>query len=119
MKPRHAAALALIGWYLLLPPKEGLIVKPAAPMRDWKIEQSFKTIRECEDFRHNVATATLVLENIRIARALAGEIEIDPNTEMAHRRRSGRRGVTGMRGQRRSAPHEKIARRQIWHANAL
>jgi hypothetical protein len=84
MKPRHAAALALIGWYLLLPPKQGLIVKPAAPMRDWKIEQSFKTIRECEDFRHNVATATLVLENIRIARALAGEIEIDPNTEMGH-----------------------------------
>jgi hypothetical protein len=30
MKPRHAAALALIGWYLLLPPKQGLIVKPAA-----------------------------------------------------------------------------------------
>jgi hypothetical protein len=53
-------------------------------MRDWKIEQSFKTIRECEDFRHNVATATLVLETIRIARALAGEIEIDPNTEMGH-----------------------------------
>jgi hypothetical protein len=70
MKPRHAAALALVGWYLVLPPKEGLIVKPAAPMRDWKIEQSFKTLRECEDFRHNVATATLVLENIRIARAL-------------------------------------------------
>ena len=84
MKPRHAAALALVGWYLVLPPKEGLIVKPAAPMRDWKIEQSFKTIRECEDFRHNVATATLALEKIRIARALAGEIEIDPNTEMGH-----------------------------------
>jgi hypothetical protein len=80
MKPRHAAALALVGWYLVLPPKEGLIVKPAAPMRDWKIEQSFKTIRECEDFRHNVSTATLALEKIRIARALAGEIEIDPNT---------------------------------------
>jgi hypothetical protein len=53
-------------------------------MRDWKIEQSFKTLRECEDFRHNVATAALVLENIRIARALAGEIEIDPNTEMGN-----------------------------------
>ena len=84
MKPRHAAALALVEWYLVLPPKEGLIVKPAAPMRDWKIEQSFKTIRECEDFGHNVATATLLLENIRIARALAGELEIDPNTEMGH-----------------------------------
>jgi hypothetical protein len=70
MKPRPAAAFALVGWYLVLPPKEGLNREARGPMRDWKIEQSFKTLRECEDFRHNVATATLVLENIRIARAL-------------------------------------------------
>ena len=31
-----------------------------------------------------MVTATLALEKIRIARALAGEIEIDPNTEMGH-----------------------------------
>src|SRR4029077_4578393 len=105
MRPCHAAALALVGWYLLLPPKEGLIVKPAVPMRDWKIEQSFKTIRECEDFRHNFTTATPSTGKHPDLSGAGGRDRDRPkHGNGAHRRRCGRRGVTGMRGQRRSPP---------------
>ena len=84
MKPRHGRCARLDRLVSAAAAQTRTYCQARGPMRDWKIEQSFKTIRECEDFRHNVATATLVLENIRIARALAGEIEIDPNTEMGH-----------------------------------
>jgi len=76
MKPRHAAALALVGWYLMVPPPhtvlqgvgEGapLIARPAgeegpsivqeevevpnpkAPLSQWSKEASFDTAKECE-----------------------------------------------------------------------
>ena len=45
MKVSHAAALALIGWYLLVP----LPDRPAAPMKYWGHYGSFDTAKECED----------------------------------------------------------------------
>ena len=49
MKPRHAAALALVGWYLMQPP----LVTPNsfnfdAPLSRWDIEESFDTASDCE-----------------------------------------------------------------------
>ena len=50
MKSRHAAALALVGWYLMGPlvdQKAGKIVYEA-PLTYWEHEGSFDTAAECE-----------------------------------------------------------------------
>jgi hypothetical protein len=50
MKLRHAAALALVGWYLIGPPQQG---GPAdfnihAPLSKWKVIDSYDNIGKCE-----------------------------------------------------------------------
>lgn len=52
MKPRHAAALALVGWYLMMPPvtSDGRIQKDA-PLSRWYIFSNFETKEECEKAR--------------------------------------------------------------------
>lgn len=42
MNPRHAAALALMGWYLMMPPGDS-----NAPIARWHLIASFDTAREC------------------------------------------------------------------------
>jgi hypothetical protein len=54
MNPRHAAALALVGWYLLLPPWEGnRIADPDAPLSEWTINYSFDSAADCEAMRQS------------------------------------------------------------------
>ena len=50
MKPRHAAALALVGWYLMVPPlvDEPYKVNTEAPLPSWKVYQTFDTLDECD-----------------------------------------------------------------------
>lgn len=50
MKPRHAAALALVGWYLMTPPlyKDGELDEKA-PLKEWTIINSFDTATECSE----------------------------------------------------------------------
>jgi len=52
MKPRHAAALALIGWYLLAPPiahdPGHWRPKMMAPLNQWIVANSFDSASECE-----------------------------------------------------------------------
>jgi len=51
MRLRHAAALALVGWYLMAPPwkdsshKEWLI---SAPLSQWVVIDEFDTAAECK-----------------------------------------------------------------------
>ncbi len=55
MKPRHAAALALVGWYLMTPPPEINLAthlptgRPdlSAPFRFWQDDGSFDSAKEC------------------------------------------------------------------------
>ena len=52
MRPSHAAALALVGWYLMTPPTTGN-PKPfehdvTAPLSRWTVDQAFDTAAECE-----------------------------------------------------------------------
>jgi hypothetical protein len=52
MKPCHAAALALVGWYLMIPPKviedsKGRLQVPASLLSQWSILESFDTAKEC------------------------------------------------------------------------
>ena len=65
MKLRHAAALALMGWYLMTPainPSPGqtgtpaevmrtghFYVVPDAPLSKWEIQGSFDTASDCEE----------------------------------------------------------------------
>jgi hypothetical protein len=41
MKPRHAAALALVGWYLMVPTSWN------DRLSQWQVEASFDTAAEC------------------------------------------------------------------------
>ena len=52
MRPRHAAALALVGWYLMLPPID---VTTRAfltdrPLSQWHVSKGFDSAKECEAF---------------------------------------------------------------------
>jgi hypothetical protein len=49
MKLRHATALALVGWYLMLPPKSGWPVSydTAAPLPTWAREGHYLSLTEC------------------------------------------------------------------------
>ena len=58
MSLRHAAALALVGWYLMVPPYEGRISDPAsvvvndrAAISKWEISDSFDSANDCADQR--------------------------------------------------------------------
>jgi hypothetical protein len=51
MKLRHAAALALVGWYLMIPSSTlppGVAYKE--PLRKWQIVRGFDTANDCDDF---------------------------------------------------------------------
>ena len=52
MKPRHAAALALVGWYLIAPPPRTVddVIDPKAPLSQWQIIGRFDTVKECYDY---------------------------------------------------------------------
>ena len=62
MNLRHAAALALVGWYLMAPPtlsigdtsdiKSGRWrTKVSAPVREWQILESFDSASDCENMK--------------------------------------------------------------------
>jgi hypothetical protein len=50
MKPRHAAALALVGWYLMVPPDSTVphSVDSAAPISRWSIITNFESADTCK-----------------------------------------------------------------------
>jgi len=48
MKSRHAAALALVGWYLMVPPRDGSTIDTKAPLAQWENWSSFDSAAECE-----------------------------------------------------------------------
>ena len=54
MKPRHAAALALVGWYLMVPPSAFKVADLASgldPLWWWIQVGSFDSVNECEQGR--------------------------------------------------------------------
>jgi hypothetical protein len=66
MKLRHAAALAFIGWYLMIPPRISdwpkLVYDTNAPLNKWQQSGSFDTAKECEEGKKEVPK--LFLQNI-------------------------------------------------------
>ncbi len=60
MKFHHAAALALVGWYLMIPPWSGPgRFDDKAPMRDWRQVGTYDSASECERDRNETADALL------------------------------------------------------------
>ena len=49
MKPRHAAALALVGWYLMVPPFSAKDVLYNTPLSRWQPVEKYSTLAECEE----------------------------------------------------------------------
>ena len=50
MSLRHAASVALVGWYLMTPPfseKTALIPTDSAPLSEWSLENSYDSAVEC------------------------------------------------------------------------
>ena len=56
MKARHAAALALAGWYLMMPPLGNGKVYVNAPLSMWQIVVSLETLEECKSVIRNYKT---------------------------------------------------------------
>ncbi len=48
MKPRHAAALALVGWYLMVPPIQNGRPNDQAPFSKWVIEHIYDSADRCD-----------------------------------------------------------------------
>ena len=54
MTPRHAAALALVGWYVMLPPREWDHFYTEAPLSEWhraggsQFAKEYATEKECK-----------------------------------------------------------------------
>jgi hypothetical protein len=51
VKLRHAAALASVGWYLMVPPRENdnSAKLRIVPLAEWVYVDSFDTAKECRD----------------------------------------------------------------------
>lgn len=50
MKPRHAVALALVGWYLMVPPtKDANQIDPSVPLPKWVVLRAFDTADACNE----------------------------------------------------------------------
>jgi hypothetical protein len=50
MKQRHAAALVLIGWYLMVPPtKDTNQIDPSVALPGWVVLRAFDTAAACND----------------------------------------------------------------------
>ena len=79
MAVRHAAALALVGWYLMIPPTPqdpSLLADPTPPLSVWFLKQSFDTAKECQRAqRAEDHQAELEMHDIAKANAIETNIE--------------------------------------------
>ena len=57
MNTRHAAALALVGWYLMMPPLRGG-GKPddQAPISAWTVFRKFDSTAACQEWKYKLET---------------------------------------------------------------
>ena len=54
MRPCHATAFALVGWYLMVPPVSHGELDNTAPLGVWRIAHAFDTAKGCEDYRFQI-----------------------------------------------------------------
>ncbi len=66
MSIRHAAALAVVGWYLMLAPKTldtPLAFDESAPLSKWSIVGSYDSASDCNEGRNYIPKGLLQLAN--------------------------------------------------------
>jgi hypothetical protein len=92
MKPRHAAALALVGWYLMGPatrPSLTPIPLTDRPLVEWQILSSWETQKDCDGalkaWIHTLATSYI---NTRSQTASTKEEFVRVRTEAEQARHS-------------------------------
>ena len=86
MKPRHAAAFALVGWYLITPPwmyrSEDLSrpvaqrhyePNPDAPYSHWRIQEGFDSAEKCASVRKSWSGAVSAENNWFYAVCIASD----------------------------------------------
>jgi hypothetical protein len=56
MKARHAAALALASWYLLMPPLRGGKPDDQAPIPAWTVFRKFDSTAACREWKYRLET---------------------------------------------------------------
>jgi len=85
MRRRHAAALALIGWYLMIPPVSGdrtnsfkLLRK--APLSEWTILNVFDSADSCSRHREQVRALGLKTAN-KLSESLRAVYDADVLSE--------------------------------------
>jgi hypothetical protein len=80
MNLRHGAALALVGWYLMVPPTVGpyLRLDKSALDSRWHIIQSFDTATACEGYLQEMKEGT---------GALHGEYSVAPKFDTEGRKK--------------------------------
>lgn len=66
MKLRHAAALSLVGWYLMAPPANSVQLSDGRvvwirnpPLSEWSVEGSFDKARECANQQNLLANSAI------------------------------------------------------------
>jgi hypothetical protein len=59
----HAAALALAGWYLMMPPMTGDKLLEHAPLSQWQIAARFDSAAECAAKKKEFASQSQTLIN--------------------------------------------------------
>jgi hypothetical protein len=68
MKPRHAAALALVGWYLMILPldhsEEHFLVD--APLSQWRMTYALDSANECERWLNDLRNDAKKDENEKL-----------------------------------------------------
>jgi hypothetical protein len=71
MKSRRAAALALVMWYLLIPPNKGQRFDTSAPPSKWTVFSAYWTREDCETDQAGWAAAKVKEHNDDAAAASA------------------------------------------------
>jgi hypothetical protein len=54
MNIRHAAALALVGWYLMVPPQTNGQIDYTAPLSRWTVAESYDSAAPCREMLTNL-----------------------------------------------------------------
>ena len=86
MSFRHVAALASIGWYLMVPQaarREPLLLETNKPFSQWETRQSFDTAQECRAAQHRIKVYLDAAISQRLKEACSQKAYInDPVSQM-------------------------------------
>jgi hypothetical protein len=80
MNLRHAAALASIGWYLMVPQaarREPLLLETNKSLSQWETRQSFDTAQECKAAQHKIHTYLEAATSQRLKEAGSQKAYVD------------------------------------------